>query len=108
MLFQENKMKILFIAILLATLSACSSVNPSVDVSGSVDGNLNINTNECEVAQSDGILYVFNRSTTTGTLSGIAIDSSTLYDVIPYPLDIVDTYRTVPYTAAETAFLEAN
>lgn len=102
-------MKIFYTAIMamvLLMLTGCAQ-DSTVDavVSGSVDTNVNVNDNVCEVAQSNGILYVFNRSTLLGDNIGISIDPSALYDVTPLPLEIVDTYRLAAYTQAEIDFI---
>jgi len=93
-------------AMILVMVAGCAQdSNIDAVVSGTVDTNVNVNDNVCEVAQNNGILYVFNRSTLLGDNIGISIDPSATYEITPLPLEIVDTYRLAAYTQEELDFI---
>ena len=85
---------------------AQKDTNISGNVTGSVD--VNVNDNQCEMAQFNGKYYIFNRSTLLGERIGISIDPTATYPDVPFPLSVADTFRVTPYTQEELDFIATN
>ena len=100
--------KILLIIASVMVMAGCGS-DVSHTIGGTVDTNVNINDNQCQVAMdSNGTFYVFNRSSILSENIGFAMDPTAVYGDIPVPLTLADTYRVVPYTQIELDFINTN